>query len=284
MKGAQYFLLSLFFCATGWAAGRSGGGGDFTAKYQQRQGQRFDIISYLFEQKKIRAAQDAKYGAGGGGKWFYPDAVAYYARATPTVQRNGTEIVTAVAQTARLQFLLNGLITEGSQRRLINIDVGSEGFYDTVTGFKESAASGQMAFENAFYGGGLILRPFGRSSQDTGLMFKGGYLSGKEKGFWFNDSVERSLSSMYYGGEAKLYLLSFLGARAEYISSVDASSAELGGKWRMQKTTYGGFVEVLLLAIEAHIYTTEWRFSSDSTGVETKDTSSGVGFSASMFF
>src|SRR4029079_7139094 len=74
----------------------------------------------------------------------------------------------------RLQFLLDDLFTRGSRTKSLNIDLGLEGFYGQTTLFAVDATSSQLSHSYTESGGGLLIRPFGRSSQDTGLLLKGG--------------------------------------------------------------------------------------------------------------
>ncbi len=262
-----------------------GSSGSFNQKYQARKTERFDIISYLSNQKKTISAQNARYGSG-GGKGFHinPDLALTYMYEPSGLTRSSSTLGKAETSLVRGQFLMNDFISEGGTRRLINIDLGLEAYYLQTQHFIVDKASTQMDFKTGESGAAILIRPFGRSSQDTGLILKAGYLTLSETGLWTTaNSTLRSLSNFYYGAEAKLYLLPFLGAIGEYDLSGSQNDSSIGGTWSMTRSRLGGFVEFHLLALGALVTTTNYKLAPTS-GTEINDLDQGISFFASLFF
>jgi hypothetical protein len=184
----------------------------------------------------------------------------------------------------RLQFLLDDLFTRGNRTKSMNIDLGVEGFYSQTTSFLVEAPLTQQSHAYAEMGGGLLIRPFGRSSQDTGLLVKGGYMSMNQTGLWSNSQTQVSHYATYLGAETKLYLLNFLGARAEYQTTLETDVTALRSSWKMQRFIYGGFLEIYMLNLGAYLMTTEMILTNKATGVAIKEVYSGVGFSGILHF
>jgi len=296
-KQIQVIIISLLLvmaCGSVWAQDSSTsagtGGGPFAylnQKYSERKAERFDIISYLTNQKKIMAAQDAKYGGGGGGAHgfrIHPDLVLSYMSEPASLTRDdGSTLGKAQTTMLRAQFLANDLISQGGPRRLINIDVGIEAYNEQIQSFTADASTTQSVYKTSESGAALLLRPFGRSSQDTGLMLKIGYLNLSETGLWATSNTSaRSLGSLYFAGEAKLYLLPFLGLQGEYQGTPLQSSSAIGGSWQLSRWRYGGFVEFYMLAVGALITDSSYKFTQ--TGSEVTDSDKGVTVFASLFF
>ncbi len=268
------------------SSGTGSAGSSFNQKYKDRQAERFDIIGYLTNQKKIISAQNAKYGTGGsGGFHIHPDLVLTYMSETSAnlTRDDGSTLGTAKTNMARLQFLANDFISQGGTRRLINIDVGVEVYIEQIQNFAVGLSSAQSQYKTSETGAAIILRPFGRSSQDTSLFVKAGYLNLTETGLWANaNATSASLSSFYFGAEAKLYLLPFLGAQAEFDTTPSQDSSAAGGSWQMSRWRYGGFVEFHMLAIGALITNSSYKLTQ--TGSEVTDSEKGVSLFASLFF
>jgi hypothetical protein len=262
-----------------------GAGGSFNQKYQARKTERFDIISFLTNQKKTISAQNARYGSS-GGKGFHinPDLALTYLYEPSVLTRDSAALGKAETSLVRGQFLMNDFISEGGTRRLINIDLGLEAYYLQTQHFAIDKTSTQIDFKTAESGAAILIRPFGRSSQDTGLMLKAGYLNMAETGLWTStNSSVRSLANFYYGAEAKLYLLPFLGVLGEYDLSASQNDSSIGGTWSMTRSRIGGFIEFHLLAIGAMVTTANYKLAPTS-GVEINDVDKGVSFFASVFF
>ena len=283
-------LLSLLviFSVNAWAQVGSksggGGGGGFTQTYTQRSAERFNILDWLTEQKRAKSAQDAKYGSIRKGMLVKPDLVLHFASGTSKLNRDGTDLGEVREVFGRAQLFFDDVFTSGNSTRLLNVDIGFEGFYGQTSEFKVDANSSQLKWERKCSGGGLLLRPLGRSSQDTGLTVKGGYIDIKQSGFWGNTTSEVGLFGPYLGAEAKIYLANFLGLRTEYTAALETTSDSLAGKWKMQRFTYGAFLELFMLELEAHAGQAEWTFTPTTTSVSVKDNEKLVGFSASLFF
>ncbi len=271
--------------STNEVSSNSSGSGSFNQKYSDRKAERFDLISYLTNQKKIISAQNAKYGnTTSSGFQIHPDLVLTYMSESASLNRDdGSNLGKAQTSLARVQFLANDFVSQGGPRRSINIDVGLELYSLQTQQFTVDASSTQSQFKLAETGAALIFRPFGRSSQDTGLLLKAGYMSLNETGLWAtanNNAV--SLGSLYYGAEFKLYLLSFLGSQVEFTTTPSQDSSAIGGSWQSSRWRYGGFVEFHLLALGALI--TESSYKLTQASAQVTDTDKGISFFASMFF
>ncbi len=265
----------------GGHSGDSGSG--FTEKYERRTQERFDMFHWLIQQKQIRAAQDAKYGRKADkGLWFTPDLLFQYLQETPSFKRDGVDLGTGTLQGGRAQLTLNNFFVTGTTSRSLNIDLGVEALYQSTGQFQ--AATTQTTVELQEKAAGIVIRPFGRSSQDTGLLVKGGMYQLTEKGLWSNTTTSFDLKSGYWGAEAKLYLLPFLGGHAEYVSVFPATSSGLQGQWQMQRFRYGGFIEFLLLNLEVYAYNTDFAFTPQSGGPDVHDRQTGIGLMGTVHF
>ncbi|MBX9766580.1 MAG: hypothetical protein K2X47_04855, partial [Bdellovibrionales bacterium] len=133
--------------------------------------------------------------------------------------------------------------------------------------------------------GGLVFRPFGRSSQDTGLYLRAGYLDLQEKGLWASNENTIGLSSSYWGADFKLYLLNFLGGRVSYLTTFEADAAALSAKWQMSRFKYSAFLEIFLLGLEVYWIDTKYILRPIAAGQEpVVDQDRGVGVAATLFF
>lgn len=268
------------------AAGKDGGwSSSFGEKYAKRSQERFDILSWVRDQKRIFSEQDRKWGnASGKGIWFTPDLTLAYYRDSGTLTRDGATLGDLSQQSARVQLLLNDFISVGNKAKLINVDLGFEVMSSLSSTFTVASGVSQTEWLGKEKAYGILFRPFGRSSQDTGLILKGGYFEINEKGLWSSDLTERTLNSSYWGVEAKLYLLPFLGGKAEYLSVLPANSDELSGKFQMQKLRYGAFLDLLILHLDAYSYVSDRTLTPSNGSSEVHDKDVGVGFGASLFF
>ncbi len=276
------FLVAFVCLLAASVATAQSEGGDFYQKYKRRQAQRFDLISYLSDQKRIRSEQDAKWGYIKDRWPFEPDLKLSYYKQDGDLER-GSVLGEYERSGGRAQFFMNGLFTDNNKRRAINIDLGFEGYYHSGK-FTAEPGSAQSDWRVSETGGGLLVRPFGRSSQDTGLFFKGGYAKFDTRGLWGTSATQRSLASPYWGGEAKLYLLPFLGARAEYTAAVGKEDATIGGRWSQSRVTYGAFLELFVLSVEAHIFEDEYLLKPSGGGAPVRDSHTGVGLVGSLHF
>ncbi len=270
------------FFAAGGVRAQEGGSGGFYEKYKRRQSQRFDLIGYLSDQKRIRAEQDAKWGYVKKRWPFEPDLALSYFKLGGDVER-GSKLGDFSSQGGRIQFFMNGLLSDNDRRRAINIDLGFEG-YHLSGAFLSSPGSPQTRWASTESGGGLLLRPFGRSSQDTGLLFKAGYAKHDTVGFWGASAPSRSFASAYYGGEAKLYLLPFLGARAEYAATAAREEPGVGGKVSRSRLTYGAFLEIFAIAVEAQIFESTYQLKPTGGGTSVTDSYKGMGLVGTVYF
>lgn len=271
------------------SGGSSGGddGGSFSAisqTQQRRATERFDIISWIRGNQATIAAQNSKYGYSKGGSHAFTDLMLNYSQDTGPVTRNSVTLGNDTRNTGKVRFMWDDLFISSNTRRSLNIDLGFEGFLSQTTSFVPASSSTQSAHAYSELGGGLVLRPFGRSSQDTGLLVKGGYVNVTEAGLWANNQTQFSMYGTYLGAEAKLYLLPFLGAEADYTVVLQQAVNSLQGNWQMQRFTYGAFLEVYLIKISAYLMATEMDLSPSNGSAQIKELYSGVGFSGAFYF
>jgi hypothetical protein len=180
--------------------------------------------------------------------------------------------------------LLDDLFTRGDRKASLNIDLGGEAFSSQTTSFAVASGVNQTAHSYQETGGGLVIRPFGRSSQDTGLLVKGGYVNVVETGLWSNTTTQYLLYAPYLGAEAKLYLLPFLGIYGDYHATLPTQTGALQGQWNMQRFMYGGFLEIFLIQVSAYINSTQMTLTPTSTNSAINENYTGYGFSGSLFF
>ncbi len=261
------------------------GGSSIGQTQSRRSSERFNILDFIRKQKEAISAQDAKYGRGsGGGSGPYTDYVLTYNQDSGPVTRGDVKIGSDTRATGRLQFLLDDLFTRGTRTRSLNIDIGVEGYFSQTNAFKADGVSSQHSHAYSEMGGALLIRPFGRSSQDTGLLLKGGYMSLNQTGLWTNIQTAYSHYGTYLGAEAKIYFLNFLGGRVEYQSVLETDITALQSRWKMQRLTYGGFIEIYLLNLGFYAVNTEMILTNKQTNIITKEIYTGVGFSGTLHF
>lgn len=278
-------ILLILISSMATAQAGAGGGGAIAETQTRRSAERFNIIDWIRSNQATVSAQNAKYGrGGGGGSGPYVDIGLTYSQDMGFFTRDGVEIGKDTRGTGKIQFYLDDLITRGNRAKLLNIDLGAEGFFSQTTNFLANSGVTQSAHSYREMGGGLLIRPFGRSSQDTGLAVKGGYVGLDETGLWANNQTPTSLYGIYLGAEAKIYLLNFLGIYADYNNVLETPVNSLNGKWKMQRFKYGAFLEIYLLNLSAYLLSNEMILTNNATAVQVKENYSGVGFSATLFF
>jgi hypothetical protein len=263
--------------------GKSGGTGYVSQTQNKRSIERFNILDWITKQKQAKSQQDMKYGAGSKGLWFTPDFVMTYRQGNAKVSRSTGEFAEVSNQFGRAQLLLNNFVAVGNKTRSVNVDVGFEGYFTNSFGTKITKDQSGTDWSYREQGGGILFRPFGRSSQDTGLILKGGYMDLVERGLWDGLEAERAMNGLYAGAEAKLYLLGFLGGRAEYTTTFLKDVQELSGQWKVSKFYYAAFLEIYLLNVEIYTQQVDWDFAPVE-GRKGRDRETSVGLSASMFF
>lgn len=252
---------------------------------KRRSAERFSIIDWIREQNATRAAQDARYGRGGGssGRGPFPDFVLNYKTGPMAVRREGSKVGTVNVSSGRFQFLLDDLFSSGNRMRVINSDLGVEFYYAQAKDFQADAAFTQSKYEFRELSGALLIRPIGRSSQDSGLTIKLGYHNFDETGFWSDTTTPENLYGMYLGADAKLYLVPFLGLKGEYQHGLEGPAGSYIGKWKLSRFSYGAFLEIYLINLEAFMFSNELAFTPDA-GSPVKETQTGTGIGASLFF
>jgi hypothetical protein len=268
------FLTSVMTLAQTW---------NVPATQDQRSAERFDIISWIRGTQSIIARQNSKYGYGGSSKRGPTlDIVLQGYEDSGTITRNST-LGNDTRITGKAQILLDDLFTRGDRKASFNIDLGGEVFSSQTTSFAVASGVSQTAHNYIETGGGLVIRPFGRSSQDTGLLVKGGYLNITESGLWSNTTTQYLLYAPYLGAEAKLYLLPFLGVYGDYQATLPTTVGSLQGQWNMQRFRYGGFVEIFLVQVSAYISNTQMTLTPNS-GSAINENYLGYGVGGALFF
>lgn len=278
-------LLLIAVSASAQKYKSTGGSSGYVGQTQERrQAQRVSIYDWIMANKKAISDQNSKYGVGSkvlGGP--YPDFVVQYRSDHTFVRRDGANLGEEDRGSAKLQFLLDDLIMGGDKTRSYSIDLGVEGFYSKAQNFKAADGVTQVSHTYTETGGGLLIRPYGRSSQDTGFLVKGGYIDIDYSGLWENSDSLKKVWGFYIGAEGKLYLLPFFGLYADYMATIVQNIEGLGGKWGMSRLNYGAFIEVYLLNIHAYIIDTELDFTPENA-TKIKESSKGVGFGAILHF
>jgi hypothetical protein len=278
------FILLIALNAFAQKYKSSGQSGYIGQTQERRQTQRVSIYDWIMANKKAISDQNAKYGLGSkvlAGP--YPDLVLQYRSDHTFVRRGSTNLGEDDRGTAKIQFLLDDLIMGGDKTRSYSIDLGIEGFYSKSGNFKAADGITQVSHTYTETGGGLLIRPFGRSSQDTGFLVKGGYIDVDYSGLWENSDTLKKVWGFYFGAEGKLYLLPFLGIYGDYMVTTVQNIEGLGGKWGMYRLMYGAFIEVFLLNIHAYIIDSEYDFTPENSA-KIKETFKGVGFGAILHF
>lgn len=169
------------------------------------------------------------------------------------------------AEDARLQFWFTNLISGSTGLRTLDVDLGLEGRFrnrfmpgtDTVQVPVGQAWNTQT---EKIQQAGVNLRIFGVSSQDSSLVIKGGNFD-KDLGFAETDR----LSGRYWGGEMSLYLLSFLGAEANYYKYLDGKQT-LG-----TSIDFMGFLELYNLRVGYGQSRHEWEDETETLLMKSKD-------------
>ena len=263
-------------------SGESGGG--YVSQTQaKRSAERFNILDWITQQRKAKAEQDMKYGSVSKGLWFTPDLALTYRQSNAKISRSSGDFAELATSFGRAQLLLNNFISTSNKTRSINVDLGVEGYFGNTHSTKFLDTNNGTDWSYREQGGALLFRPFGRSSQDTGVIIKAGYLDVQQRGFWDGLNREINLNAIFVGAEAKLYLLNFLGARLEYQTTFDRELSQASGKWSMSRLYYSAFVELWLLGLELYLQQTNWNFTPDS-GNSVRDREVSVGAAASLFF
>ena len=298
MAIARWALL--LFCLCLWArpafsqsAGASGGGGGsdrggrggIIETQRTRSRERFNILDWIANQKRIKAEQDSrmvKYGSLGSGL----DLVLRYHVHNAALQRDGVNRGAAKWASGQILIFFNDLVSTGNREKSINVDVGFEGFLNDYSAFiPETTGTPQPSWGARETAGGLVFRPFGRSSQDTGLYLRVGYLDLQERGLWAPTETTVGLGGAYWGADFKLYLLNFLGGRVNYLTTFESDAQALNARWQLTRFKYSAFLEIFLLGLELYWIETKYTLRSlDATQSAVVDQDRGVGLAVSLFF
>jgi hypothetical protein len=267
------------------SGGASSGASGIGETQQRRAAERFDIIGWIHSNNAQIAAQNSKYGySKGGGSHAFTDIALFFTQDSGPVTRNSATLGKDNRSTGKIRVMWDDLFINSSQKKSLNIDLGFEGNLSQTTSFTVDPSSTQAGHTYSELGGGVILRPFGRSSQDTGLLVKGGYVNVNETGLWTNAQTPYSMYATYLGAEGKLYLLPFLGIEGDYSMTLEQEIDALQGRWKMQRFTYGAFLEIYLLKISAYLMSTEMDLTLLSGSAPIKEIYSGLGFAGTLYF
>ncbi len=158
---------------------------------------------------------------------------------------------------ARMQFWFTNLVSASTGLRTLAIDLGLEGRIHNrfmidgapiVDPLQGTWRPGTEKLQQA----GLNLRLFGANSQDSTLVAKIGKFD-RDNGF-----VDRKQQAgQYWGGEIGLYVLSILGAEANYYQYLD-------GKARVgDSVDYFGFLEFYNVRVGYGQSQQSWNWQSD---------------------
>lgn len=125
----------------------------------------------------------------------------------------------------------------------------------------------------------LRLRLLGNSSQTTGLEFLGGIRT-------LNDKTGLGdFDQSFYGVQARLYLLSFLGIRSRYEKYSDdhnssGTSLTLGG----ERIEYAVFADISFIQLEAMMYRENFSYYTTDSNARTSFDKEGVVLFGKLFF
>lgn len=277
----------MVFCPILNAASRQANSSPLTSVVDtqtRRAAERFSILDFIRYQQSAVNSQNARYGRG-ASQGPTPDLVLSFQQDSGNVLRDGATIGRDFRSTGKAQFFLNSFFKQGDKNRSLNVDLGVEGYASQTTGWVMDPSSTQDVHKSTESGGGLLIRTFGRSSQDTGLLVKGGYMDISQTGFWATtNTTPKNIFANYVGAEAKLYLVPFLGGKVEYQTTFDMENSSIGGTWKMQRLQYGAFLEVYLLNIGVYAVNTEFTLTPSSTNTQVKEIYNGAGVSGTLYF
>jgi hypothetical protein len=221
----------------------------------------------MSDQRRIRAEQDSRLPKSSAWSWFNPDLVLLL-----RAQANGAPSPfsgpSLASQQGQLQFLLNGLVSEGSPRRAINVDLGLEYAGEQLAPKERNLAEAPVISDQFVrQSGSLLLRPFGRSSQDTMLLGRVGWtrirslveVSGVGPG-----AIEGQ--GLSWGAEARLYILPVAGLHVDWSQTAPIQIEAWQAKAQLSSTRAGVFFEIGFLQIGANWVEHVWSRESGPNG------------------
>ena len=144
-----------------------------------------------------------------------------------------------------------GAFEHQEQGREVTDNQFKASFYASILGVEFSSQNQSNQLDNYHYN--LTLRFFGSSSQSTHVNFLYGKANTEHDDYG-------SFSSTFYGFEADLYLLSFLGLSGRYENSSKSSSSDIS--MHFENRNYGVFVELWLLRIYFQKKSQSYKYSS----------------------
>lgn len=165
----------------------------------------------------------------------------------------------------RMQFWFTNAVTAATGVRTLDIDLGVEGrFHNRFMVDDEALADPLMGNwrpgTEKITQAGLNLRIFGANSQDSSLVGKIGKFD-RDSGLIGAGKV----SGNYWGGEISLYLLSILGAEANYYNYMD-------GKHKLgDSVDYFGFIEIYNVRVGYGQSHQNWEWKNDFSKLKTHE-------------
>lgn len=124
---------------------RSGSKNGIVETQKVRSRERFNILDWLANQKRITSEQDSRLvrnSSLGSGL----DLVLRYYTHSATLARNGAGIGSAKWTSGQILVFFNDLVSSGNKDRNINVDVGFEGMLNEHGLFQPSAGGSQTSW------------------------------------------------------------------------------------------------------------------------------------------
>ena len=193
---------------------------------------------------------------------FQPELMLSYGmtRGTMTVDVAGRTQTDALAgNVGRAQLWLTNLVSSTIGIRMLNIDLGLEGYQRLTGTFQPAAVAGSVtepegdahALRTRSYTGALRL--FGKNVQDSSIVFKYGRYD------THNALAGLTKSGAAAGAEMQLYLFKWLGVEGNYMAYGDAKTARgADATQRGAYYDYQAYIEVSLLRLSGGPYREQW--------------------------
>jgi hypothetical protein len=203
---------------------------------------------------------------------FEPELMLSYGITRGTMgvtDQTGKQTADLAGNSGHAQLWLTNLVSSTIGIRMLNIDLGAEGYQHETGAFAPAAvdASGSVADAGAtrsvrtrYYTGDV--RIFGKNVQDSSIVFKYGRYDTKNT----IAAVERH--GVAAGAELQLYFFRWLGAEGNYMVYGDShgykgSDATQHGSYY----DYQGYIEISLLRFSAGPYREDWTTATPAGDV-----------------
>lgn len=203
---------------------------------------------------------------------FAPELMLSYGmtRGSLAHASGGAEQTAALSGKAgKAQLWLTNLVSSTVGIRMLNVDLGVEGFQRQTGSFQPEAATGttpvdetpgdMRTLKTSYYSGNL--RVFGKNVQDSSLVLKYGRYSTANA-----IAGIQTTSGAAAGAELQLYLFRWLGLEGNYMRYDKAAGSYYD---------YQAYIEISLLRFSGGPYMEEWTKTSDETGLEVKTKEKG---------